>query len=183
MNIISWNVNGIRAVEKKGFIDWITQSDADVICIQETKANPSQLSPELLAPPTKDGGSYVSFFSSAKKAGYSGTAIYSKTQPDSFEILGDSAFDDEGRVCIAKFKKLAVISAYFPNSQDAGARLPYKLDFCEAILKKCNQLVSEGFGITTRNFWRVVNLILNSNLFVHIEQTSLKLYNYLHDNN
>lgn len=157
MNIISWNVNGIRAVEKKGFVDWLTQTDADVVCIQETKANPSQLSDELLAPPAKDGGKYISFFSSAKKAGYSGTAIYSKTQPDSFELLGDAAFDDEGRVCIAKFKKLAVISAYFPNSQDAGARLPYKLDFCAAILKKCNQLVSDGFDIILNGDYNIAH--------------------------
>ena len=157
MKIISWNVNGIRAVEKKGFIDWLTQTDADVVCIQETKANPSQLSEELLAPPTLAGGKYVSFFSSAKKAGYSGTAIFAKTQPDSFEILGDERFDDEGRVCIAKFGKLAVISAYFPNSQDAGARLDYKLAFCEAILKKCDSLVSEGFDIVLNGDYNIAH--------------------------
>lgn len=74
MKIISWNVNGIRAVEKKGFIDWLLSSGADVVCIQETKANPGQLSAELLAP----GGVYKSWFSSAKKPGYSGTAIFAK---------------------------------------------------------------------------------------------------------
>ncbi len=157
MKIISWNVNGIRAVEKKGFIDWLTQTDADVVCIQETKANPSQLSDALISPPTKDGGTYKSFFSSAKKAGYSGTAIYSKTEPDSFEILGDAAFDDEGRVCIANFGKLAVISAYFPNSQDAGARLDYKLAFCAAILKKCNELVDAGFNIVLNGDYNIAH--------------------------
>ncbi len=145
--IISWNVNGIRAVEKKGFCEWIKNSDADIVCIQETKANPSQLSPELLSPATLNGSNYISFFSSAKKAGYSGTAIYAKKQPDTFEILGDNSFDDEGRISTGKWGKLAVISAYFPNSQDAGARLDYKLAFCEAILKHCNRLVSEGFNI------------------------------------
>ena len=125
--IISWNVNGIRAVEKKGFIDWLLGCGADVVCIQETKANPGQLSPELLAP----GGVYKSYFSSAKRPGYSGTAIFTKTEPDSVETMGDGRFDDEGRVTIAKYGKLAVISAYFPNSQDAGARLDYKLAFCE----------------------------------------------------
>lgn len=157
MIIISWNVNGIRAVEKKGFIDWLTQSDADVVCIQETKANPSQLSEGLLAPPAKDGSVYKAFFSSAKKPGYSGTAIYSKTEPDSFELLGDPAFDDEGRVCIAKYGKLAVISAYFPNSQDGGARLPYKLDFCSAILKKCDQLVADGFDIVLNGDYNIAH--------------------------
>ena len=143
MKIISWNVNGIRAVEKKGFIEWLLGSGADVVCVQETKANPGQLSPELLAP----GGVYKSYFSSAKKAGYSGTAIFSKTEPDSVELMGDERFDDEGRVTIAKFGKLAVISAYFPNSQDAGARLDYKLAFCDAMLKKCDELVGQGFNI------------------------------------
>ncbi|MBO4729300.1 MAG: exodeoxyribonuclease III [Spirochaetaceae bacterium] len=143
MKIISWNVNGIRAVEKKGFIEWLLDSGADVVCVQETKANPRQLSPELLAP----GGVYKSYFSSAKKAGYSGTAIFSKTEPDSVELMGDERFDDEGRVTIAKFGKLAVISAYFPNSQDAGARLDYKLAFCDAMLKKCDELVAQGFNI------------------------------------
>lgn len=148
MKIVSWNVNGIRAVEKKGFLDWLLQSGADVVCIQETKANSSQLSPELLSPVDTSGEmAYKSYFSSAKKAGYSGTAIYSKTEPDSVEIMGDSRFDDEGRVLIAKYGKLAVISAYFPNSQDAGARLDYKLAFCSAMLEKCDGLVAEGFDI------------------------------------
>lgn len=162
MKIISWNVNGIRAVEKKGFIDWLTQTDADVVCIQETKANPGQLSPELLSPKTADGGIYKSYFSSAKKPGYSGTAIYSKTEPDSVENLGNTLFDDEGRVTIAKYiksesEKLAVISAYFPNSQDAGARLDYKLGFCQAILEKCDALVSEGFNIVLNGDYNIAH--------------------------
>ena len=141
-NIISWNVNGIRAVEKKSFIPWLESTGADVVCIQETKANPSQLSEELLSP-----AGYKAYFSSAKKAGYSGTAIYSKTEPDSVFTLGIPEFDDEGRTTVAIFDNLAVISAYFPNSQDAGARLPYKLAFCDAMLEFCDKLVSEGKNI------------------------------------
>ena len=141
-NIISWNVNGIRAVEKKSFIPWLLDTNADVVCIQETKANPSQLSEELLSP-----AGYKAYFSSAKKAGYSGTAIYSKKEPDSVMTLGIPEFDDEGRTTVAFFGDLVVISAYFPNSQDAGARLSYKLAFCDAILEFCNKLVSEGKNI------------------------------------
>ena len=148
MKIISWNVNGIRAVEKKGFKEWLLESGADVVCIQETKANPSQLTEELLNPSDeKTGVSYKSYFSSAQKPGYSGTAVYSRTSPDSVEVMGDERFDSEGRVTIAKYGKLAVISAYFPNSQDGGARLDYKLAFCDAMLKKCDFLVAEGFDI------------------------------------
>lgn len=153
MKIISWNVNGIRAVEKKGFVDWLLQTDADVICIQETKANANQLSEELLNPKNSEKGiSYYSYFYSAVRPGYSGTAIYCKAKPDAVENLGDSKFDDEGRVTIAKFGKTAVISAYFPNSQDdkdtgTHPRLEYKLAFNEAIHKKCDELVAEGFDI------------------------------------
>lgn len=152
MKIISWNVNGIRAVEKKGFTDWLLKTGADVICIQETKANAGQLSPELLNPADiLTGISYKSYFYSAKRPGYSGTAIYCKTEPDAVENLGDSRFDDEGRVTIAKFGTTAVISAYFPNSQDdeegGHPRLEYKLAFDAAIHKKCDELVAEGFNI------------------------------------
>lgn len=163
MKIISWNVNGIRAVEKKGFVDWLLNSDADVVCIQETKANPKQLSEALLAPGSTVADElenslfntenqtnkviYKSFFSSAKKAGYSGTAIYTKKQPDKVETLGIPEFDDEGRTTIAYFDKLVVISAYFPNSQGPDLRLGYKLDFCNAIYKKCSDLVANGYNI------------------------------------
>jgi len=151
MNVISWNVNGIRAVEKKGFIPWLINSGADVVCIQETKANPVQLSAELVSPEgTDSAGSkvcYYSYFSSAKKAGYSGTAIYSRVKPDDVTILGVSEFDDEGRVTAAFFGNTVVISAYFPNSQAEGARLPYKLGFCAEILKYCNSLVAAGKNI------------------------------------
>lgn len=167
MKIISWNVNGIRAVEKKGFTDWLLSSDADVICIQETKAHPSQLAQNLLAPGSEDDplfpipektsvspvavtdrtAIYNSYWSSAKKAGYSGTAIYAKKKPDKVELLGNPEFDDEGRVLSAYFGKTVVISAYFPNSQDKGARLDYKLGFCKAVFEYLNRIVSEGYNI------------------------------------
>ncbi|MCQ2591439.1 MAG: exodeoxyribonuclease III [Treponema sp.] len=157
MKIISWNVNGIRAVEKKGFVNWLLSTQADVVCIQETKANPSQLSPELLSPTDSSTGvSYKSYFnSSVVKAGYSGTAIYCKQEPDSVENLGDATFDDEGRVTIVKIGTTAIISAYFPNSQDDvdengkpnHPRLEYKLAFNKAIHKKCDELVASGFNI------------------------------------
>lgn len=151
MKIISWNVNGIRAVEKKGFADWLLSSGADVVCIQETKANPSQLSPALLFPGSADGTEtdavYHAYWSSAKKAGYSGTAVYTKQKPDRVELLGDALYDDEGRVVSVFFGKLCVISAYFPNSQGPGLRLDYKLGFCEAMFQYLNKLVADGYHI------------------------------------
>lgn len=153
MKIISWNVNGIRAVEKKGFVDWLLNCGADVVCIQETKAKAGQLSPDLLEP-HNDSVSYKSCFFSAVRPGYSGTAIYSKVAPDAVENMGIEEFDNEGRVTIAKFGTTAVISAYFPNSQNEEVekqithpRLEYKLAFNKAIHKKCDELVANGFNI------------------------------------
>lgn len=152
MKIISWNVNGIRAVEKKGFVEWLLSTDADFICIQETKAQQGQLSPDLVNPADITKGlSYKSYFYSAKKPGYSGTAIYCKNEPDSVENLGIEEFDNEGRVTIVKSGTTAVISAYFPNSQDddegGHPRLEYKLAFNAAIKNKCDELVAAGFNI------------------------------------
>jgi exodeoxyribonuclease-3 len=144
MRILSWNVNGIRAVEKRGLIPWIRDESPDVLCLQETKARPDQLVPDLIRPQDNRGKFYTSYWASAKKAGYSGVAIYSKTQPLEVKPLGTAEFDDEGRVLQAEFKDFTLINAYFPNSQDAGARLGYKLDFCDTVLKLCNTLVSRG---------------------------------------
>lgn len=145
-SIVSWNVNGIRAAEKKGFLEWLNTESPDVLCLQETKARKDQLTDELINP-VLPSGTYKSWWSSAKKAGYSGTAIYSKTEPLDVRTFGYTEFDDEGRVIMAEFPEAVIISAYFPNSQEAGARLDYKLDFCEAMLETCNNLVSSGKNI------------------------------------
>jgi exodeoxyribonuclease-3 len=144
MRIVSWNVNGIRAVEKRGFRDWLKEDSPDILCIQETKARPEQLSGELLRPLDRKGKAYHSYWMSAKRPGYSGTAIFSKKEPLEIKGLGNGGFDDEGRVIQALYRDFVVICAYFPNSQDAGARLPYKLAFCDAILKHCKKLVKNG---------------------------------------
>lgn len=137
--IISWNVNGIRAIAKKGFDSFLREQSPDILCLQETKAHPDQLTSELREP---DG--YHTYWSSAVKKGYSGVALYSKTEPVSVSQMDDSRFDDEGRVLIAEYPQFTVITAYFPNSQDGGKRLPYKLDFCAAILDTCNRLTKAG---------------------------------------
>jgi exodeoxyribonuclease-3 len=143
MRILSWNVNGIRAVEKRGFVQWLRDDSPDILCLQETKARPDQLSAELREPRDKAGGTYYAYWASAKKAGYSGVAVFSRVKPKSVKTLGIGAFDDEGRVLLAEFPDFTLISAYFPNSQDGGARLPYKLDFCAAMMELCNGLVRE----------------------------------------
>jgi exodeoxyribonuclease-3 len=142
--ILSFNVNGIRSVEKKGFVKWVEEEGADIFCVQETKAQPEQLSKELLEIKDKKGKPYFAYWASAKKPGYSGVAIYTKEKPLAVKPLGAAAFDDEGRVLQAEYKDFTLISAYFPNSQEGGKRLDYKLAFCAAILKLCKKYKKAG---------------------------------------
>jgi len=146
VRIISWNVNGIRAVEKRGFTDWLAKESPDILCLNETKAKLGQLSPKLANPARSGSGTetYHSYWASAKKPGYSGVAIYSKTEPLRTRFLGTPEFDDEGRVLIAEYDAFTLIATYFPNSQEGGKRLGYKLDFCAEILRLCNSLAESG---------------------------------------
>lgn len=144
MRILSWNVNGIRAVEKRGFVQWIRETSPDLLCLQETKASRDQLSPEVLSPVDRNGQAYTSYWRSAKKAGYSGVALYSIQTPLSVTDLGMQEFDVEGRVLQADFGAFVLICAYFPNSQEGGARLDYKLAFCGAIRELCDTLTAAG---------------------------------------
>jgi exodeoxyribonuclease-3 len=147
MRILSWNVNGIRALEKKGFLEWIQSEAADIVCIQETKATPTQLSPTLLSITNNAGKTYTSYWANAEKPGYSGVGLYTIIPPLNIHYLGKPEFDREGRVLIAEFQDFALINAYFPNSQEGGARLEYKLAFCAAMLETCNTLVHQGKAI------------------------------------
>lgn len=129
MRCYSWNVNGIRAQATKGCLPWQVLPDADVLCLQETKAKPEQLAAEIVGP---DG--WHAFWHSAERPGYSSVAIVSRTKPDEVVAgMGDKQFDVEGRVMAARFGNLVIITAYFPNSQELGARITYKLGFCAAM--------------------------------------------------
>jgi len=143
MRIVSWNVNGIRAAEKHGFSDWLAKESPDILCLNETKANPGQLSPELVNPSAGDRP-YHSFWANSKKPGYSGVAIYSKVEPLETRFLNVPDFDNEGRALIAEYEGFTLINTYFPNSQDGGKRLDYKLAFCAEILKLCDSLAKKG---------------------------------------
>jgi exodeoxyribonuclease-3 len=143
MKIQCWNVNGIRASAKKGFEKWFSAADADVVCLQEIKATPEQLDEFLLHP-----NRYHSYWHPAEKPGYSGVALYARREPDRVvHGLGIPDFDREGRVLTAEFGDIAVISAYFPNSQREHTRLGYKLEFCGAMLEHCRALVEKGKSI------------------------------------
>lgn len=131
MKLMSWNVNGIRSVHRKGeFISLLESHEPDVLCIQETKAWPEQLGEDLLS----EHGYHV-VWAQAEKKGYSGVATFSKVAPDSSEVgLDIEQFDREGRVVITRYGDLTVLNGYFPNGQRDHARLPYKTDFYRALL-------------------------------------------------
>ena len=134
MDIFSWNVNGIRAVKKKGFFDFMSKHNPEILCLQETKAHVEQLDDDLINIP-----GYNSFFDSPKyKKGYSGVAIYTKKKPlkISTSLSSDQDLDDEGRTLIAEYDDFILLNFYFPNGQMNETRLEYKLRFHEAALRK-----------------------------------------------
>lgn len=138
--ILSWNVNGVRAALKKGFLDWIQKESPDVICLQEIKAQVHQLPPELLQIP-----GYESHWNPAMRPGYSGVALITRKKPLSvFKGFGVSRFDDEGRVIGAEFPEFTLINIYFPNGQSNADRLQYKLDFYDESLKFFKALQKKG---------------------------------------
>lgn len=140
MRIYSWNVNGLRAVAKKGFVDFIKDENPDIICIQETKIQVDKLTEEL-----KNIKGYNVFFSFAEKKGYSGVATYTKEEPISVKYgMGIERFDSEGRILETEFKNFILLNIYFPNGQRDEERLNYKLQFYDALLEYCNELVNKG---------------------------------------
>ena len=140
MKILSWNVNGLRAVVKKGFLDWLEKSGADIICLQEIKVQLDQLDESLLKP-----AGYHGHFNPAERKGYSGVATYSKTEPLAIEKgFGIPKFDSEGRVLMTDHGNFILLNIYFPNGQMGEERLNYKLEFYEEVLKHFDQLKSQG---------------------------------------
>jgi len=140
VKILSWNVNGIRAIEKKGFIEWVQREQPDILCLQETKANVEQLSDELI-----NIQGYYSFFCSGERKGYSGVATYTKEEPLSIAYgIGIEKFDSEGRILITEYPDFTLLNIYFPNGQKDEERLNYKMEFYDAILDYCEEQKSKG---------------------------------------
>ena len=136
LKLMSWNVNGIRALEKKGFVDIILKESPDVIGIQETKAQEEQLSDAI-----KNIDGYKSYWFSAKRRGYSGVAVYSKVEPISVvNGLDNEEFDKEGRTITLEFDNYYFVNCYYPNAQAELARIDYKQGFNAAILAHCDEL-------------------------------------------
>lgn len=128
MKLISWNVNGLRAVLGKGFMDFFKAQDADIFCLQEIKLSEGQLDLDLPG--------YHCYYNYAEKKGYSGTAIFSKTEPISVKF----GSDNEGRVSVLEFQDFYVVNVYTPNSQDGLARLPFRLQWDDSFRAFVNDL-------------------------------------------
>jgi len=142
MKIISWNTNGLRATVKQGFFTPLFKKyNPDILCLQETKAEPDQLDEK-----TRNIKGYFSYFSySKKRKGYSGVAIYTKERPlEVFYGMGIKKFDDEGRIVGIKLKNYTVVTGYFPNGGQGPDRLKYKLEFYDAFLKFILKLRKNG---------------------------------------
>ncbi|MCH8902513.1 MAG: exodeoxyribonuclease III [Bacteroidetes bacterium] len=138
--LISYNVNGIRAAIKKGFYDWLKKSKTDIICVQETKAMQEQVETEELE---KLG--YTQYWFSAEKKGYSGVAVFSKLKPDNIELgMGIDKYDSEGRVIKMDFGNVSLINAYFPSGSSGDHRQEVKMAFLDDFYTYTEELQNKG---------------------------------------
>lgn len=139
MKLVSWNVNGLRAVLKKNFVEFVTQCQPDVLCLQETKVRAEQVDlPSELS-------HYHVFWNEAEKAGYSGVALFSKEEPVSVRLgMNQEKFDTEGRVLTAEFDQFFVVTVYTPNSQGGLVRLPFRDEWDAAFRAFVKDLETEG---------------------------------------
>lgn len=153
LRLASWNVNGLRSCGRQGFLSWFERVSADVVCLQEIKVKPEQLSEEL-----KNPLRYHALWNSAERPGYSGTMIYTKREPiDVHYGLGIKDIDREGRVLTAEFKNFIVINSYFPNSQRDHARLPFKLKFCAEFAKHVSREREKGKSLFLCADWNIAH--------------------------
>lgn len=143
MKIISWNVNGIRAADKKGLFDWFQKEKPDILCLQEIKALTEQVPPHLRSTP-----GYNIFWNSAERKGYSGVVTYTKEKPlDVKNGFGIDKFDIEGRTLITEYPNFTLFNIYFPNGKKNQERLDYKLDFYDTFLAYADNLQARGKNI------------------------------------
>jgi exodeoxyribonuclease-3 len=144
LRLFSWNVNGLRACARKGFLEWLDDARPDILGLQEVRALPDQLDGAVLRP---EG--YDTWLHPAERKGYSGVALYSRVQPTEVVCgaLGEDRFDDEGRAIVADFGSFLFYTVYFPNGGHDLARVPYKLAFSEAILQHAEVRRREGRSI------------------------------------
>jgi exodeoxyribonuclease-3 len=138
--LLCWNVNGIRAIKNKGFLDWLHRESPDIISLQETKAHIEQLDTDL-----KELPSYYTYWNYPERKGYSGVAIFSREEPLNVQYdFGEAELDLEGRVIVAEFPAFTLLNIYFPNGKKDESRLRYKMDFYEVFLQFADTLKAAG---------------------------------------
>ncbi len=143
MKIITWNVNGIRAVAQKGFLDFIERESPDILCLQETKSHSDQLTEELVSPT-----GYKSYWSSAQKPGYSGVVTYCRETPLSVKYGIDiPKFDTEGRIVVTEFKNFTLFNIYFPNGGSGDERHLYKQEFLKRLKSHLKRRTDAGENV------------------------------------
>jgi len=146
LRVASWNVNGLRACERKGFSRWLARSGEDIVALQEVRALPDELAPAVRAP-----RGYHAEFAPAERRGYSGVALYARRKPDSvLRSLGIPHFDVEGRLLLARFGRLVIANAYFPKGSGKerdNSRVAYKLAFYRALFARVEKLRRSGFRV------------------------------------
>ncbi len=139
----SWNVNGLRAIQKKGFLEWLQDEKPDILGLQETKCHPDQLDESIRQP-----SGYHTYWASAEKKGYSGVALYTRRKPVSVQIgLNIPEYDREGRTIIADYGDFVLITAYFPNGSRDHSRVPFKMAYKKEFLALCNSLRQNGRSV------------------------------------
>lgn len=152
MKICTWNVNGIRAATKKGFGEWLTENQPEIICLQEIKIN-EEFQPKFL-----EELGYRHFWNFAEKKGYSGVATFTKIKPINVsEGIGIEKFDLEGRVLQTDFERFTLLNIYFPSGQRDHARVPFKMEFNEAVLDFCNKLRTEGKSLVVSGDYNIAH--------------------------
>jgi exodeoxyribonuclease III len=140
MRLLSWNVNGLRSAERAGFWEWLQADAPDVLCLQEIRIQPEQLTEAM-----RHAQGYHTFWHSAQRKGYSGVATLSRTRPLAVQQgFGEARFDHEGRVLVTEHPGFTLVNAYFPSGQRGHERVPYKLAFYDALLAHCLDLVRRG---------------------------------------
>ena len=153
MRIITLNLNGIRSASSKGFFDWLQHQSADIVCVQELKAQETDMTPDMLAPQ-----GYHGYFHYAEKKGYSGVGIYSRKKPDNVIVgLGMSEFDAEGRYIEAQFGNLSVVSLYLPSGSSGEERQAVKFKFMEAYMPHMVALKQSGRDVIVCGDWNIAH--------------------------
>jgi len=155
ITIVSWNVNGLRALARKGYFDEMMDLNADIYCLQETKTLDHELKDEIKNPE----GYYSYFFSSEERKGHAGTAVYTKEKPENivYGLPHHPDMDKQGRTITLHFKNFTIVNCYFPNGGSETSNLKYKLKFYEVFLSYINKLRDDGKNIIIAGDWNIAH--------------------------